>query len=229
MCRRVRVRACAAAIAALRLLGHTSRHTLAAALTDAHWPARLQRLTTGPLPTAIHAHEGGTHEGCRQVWLDGGHNPAAGIALAAALTGLTSHTSHTSHTDTTPDATAPLTTVFICGMLRSKDVGGFLSPLRPLGGTLYALPIPSEGGAAYTAAEMAAAAVDLGFEAYEAATPLDAVRAAAARSCAAPRLRIVICGSLYLAGWVLAQQREAALQPHPAEQPPPTHASASRL
>ena len=107
------------AIAVLRLLlkqtsGSSSSQQLEAtamegAMLRAQWPARLQRLTNGPLAAAANAANA-------ELWLDGGHNPAAGVALAAALSALPG-------SDTT-------TTVFVCGMLRSKDVGGFLAPLR---------------------------------------------------------------------------------------------------
>ncbi len=66
-----------AAIAALRLLGRADGAD--AAMTDVEWPARLQRLRSGPLVKAA---------GTAELWLDGGHNPAAGAALAEALTRL---------------------------------------------------------------------------------------------------------------------------------------------
>ena len=172
------------AIATLRLLGHGSAKALSGAMLRAEWPGRMQRLDAGPLATAA--------SGRAELWLDGGHNPAAGVALACALAGLPPRER----------------TVFICAMLRTKDVRGFLSPLRAQGQALYAVPIPSEGQLALTPPETAEAARAVGFEAVEVGSPLEAVNAAIA---AAPEasvdapLRIVICGSLYLAGWVLQE------------------------
>lgn len=178
------------AIAVLRLLlGRSVRDAaVEGAMLRAQWPARLERLyPPGPLATA--ALKGGA-----ELWLDGGHNPAAGVALAAALTAME------------PKATV----VFVVGMLRTKDVGGFLTPLRALGRTLHAVPIPSEGSLALTAAEMAAAANAAGFDVHEAASPLSAIEAAVDQKGASGggAMRVVICGSLYLAGWVLQSQAE---------------------
>ena len=184
------------AIAVLRLLlkqtsGSSSSQQLEAtamegAMLRAQWPARLQRLTNGPLAAAANAANA-------ELWLDGGHNPAAGVALAAALSALPG-------SDTT-------TTVFVCGMLRSKDVGGFLAPLRALGTKLYAVPILGEGltSPALTSEEMAAAATSVGFDAMAMQSNLAAVQQAASIKAAAEAkaLRIVITGSLYLAGTVL--------------------------
>lgn len=175
------------AIAVLRLLDRASARALEGAVRDARWAGRLQRLDHGPLSALAGPRA--------ELWLDGGHNPAAGMALSAALSRL--------------DQMRRLSgTAFVCAMLRTKDVHGFLSPLRALGGRLYALPIPSEGSLALDASETAEAARAVGFEAVQVASPLEAVRAALAavpEATAAAPLRIVICGSLYLAGWVLQE------------------------
>ena len=182
------------ALAVLSLLAPLAEHSkwLSAAegaMLNAEWPARMQQLTRGPLADAA-------RRGQANVWLDGGHNPAAGVALAATLTSM--------------DPKVP--TAFVVGMLRSKDVSGFLAPLRAVGASLYAVPIPSEGALALSAAEMAAAAKSVGFDAFEASSPLAAVEAAAAAG--ARRGRIVVCGSLYLAGSVLREMggAEVSLQ-----------------
>ena len=75
------------------------------AVTAAKWPARLQRLEAGPLVDAAQGAE---------LWLDGGHNAAAGQALAR-------------HLSTLPKKP----TYLVCGMLNTKDVGGYLRPLAP--------------------------------------------------------------------------------------------------
>lgn len=161
-----------AAIAALRALGE-GEAALTAAVTRAEWPARMQRLRRGPLVAAAPAAE---------LWLDGGHNPAAGEALAATLAAMPARPTH-----------------LVCGMLNTKDVGGFLRPLAAQVAGLVAVPIP-EAAATLPAAATAAAAEQAGIAASEASDAEAAVRAIAA---AAPAARIVICGSLYLAGAVL--------------------------
>ncbi len=161
-------------VASLRALGFDEA-ACAAALTRAEWPARLQRLRRGPLVEAA---------GATELWLDGGHNPAAGAALAEALTRLTPRRLH-----------------LITGMLRTKDATGFLRPLAVEATRLHAVGIPGEA-ATLTAAETAAAARAAGLDAVEA----DSVATALAAILAAdPGGRVLICGSLYLAGQVLRQ------------------------
>jgi dihydrofolate synthase/folylpolyglutamate synthase len=161
------------ALATLRALG-AEDDACVAALTRAVWPARLQRLRTGPLAAA----------GRAELWLDGGHNPAAGLALAEALTRLPARRLH-----------------LVTGMLRTKDATGFLRPLAALAEDLRAVDIPGEP-ATLTAAETVAAARAAGHAAVEAASVAAAV---AGITAAGPTSRILICGSLYLAGQVLRE------------------------
>jgi len=163
-----------AAIAALRHLGRDEA-AAEAAVTGAHWPARMQRLKTGPLVEAA---------GRAELWLDGGHNPAGGQAVAAALDGL-----------------APKPTHLICGMLNTKDVGGYLRPLAPKVRDLHAVSIPGES-ATLPADTTRDAALAEGIT----ATTAPSVAAAIADIVATdPQSRILICGSLYLAGSVLRE------------------------
>ena len=161
------------ALAALRALG-ADETACAAALTRAEWPARLQRLRRGPLVDAANPAE---------LWLDGGHNPAAGIALAEALGRLTARPLH-----------------LVCGMLNTKDVSGFLRPLAAHAKHLHAVSIPGEA-ATLSADQTVAAAREVGLRADPATSVMEAVTAIAATD---PDARILICGSLYLAGRVLA-------------------------
>ncbi len=161
-----------AAIAALRHLGFDDA-AFEAALTNAYWPARMQRLATGSLIDAAPKAE---------LWLDGGHNPAAGIALAEAL-------------DRLPNRP----TYMICGMLNTKDVGGYLKPLARHAERLYAVSIP-DAQATLPASATAETAREVGMEALEAQSVLAAVKEIVS---AAPEARILICGSLYLAGHIL--------------------------
>ncbi len=163
-----------AALASLRHLGLDDA-ACEAAVTHAQWPARLQRLRSGPLVQLA---------GRAELWLDGGHNPAAGSALAEALTRL-----------------PPRPTHLICGTLSTKDVTGYMQPLRTVSDTLHAVSIPGEK-ATLPADETRAAAASVGFDAQVAPSVSDAVADIVARH---PDARILICGSLYLAGNVLRE------------------------
>ena len=161
-----------AALAALRHLGF-GEDACAAAMTQVRWPARMQCLRHGPLVDAA---------GPAELWLDGGHNPAAGEKIAELL-----------------GALPPRPTHLVCGMLNTKDVAGYLRPLAEVATSLTAVSIPGEP-ATLPAEETARIACETGHDARTAPDLDTAVRAAAARETTA---RILICGSLYLAGQVL--------------------------
>lgn len=161
-----------AAIAALRALGMDD-HACEAAMNNATWPARMQRLKTGPLVDAA---------GAAELWLDGGHNPAAGDAIAKVLSAL-----------------PPRPTHLICGMLNTKDITGFLRPLAGVAASLHAVSIPGEINT-LPASETAGYARDVGLKTATASDVLDAIKQITAENSNA---RILICGSLYLAGNVL--------------------------
>ncbi|WP_375255524.1 bifunctional folylpolyglutamate synthase/dihydrofolate synthase [Yoonia sp.] len=163
-----------AAIAALRALGKDEA-ACEAAVTRAYWPARMEKLTTGPLVEMAAPAE---------IWLDGGHNPAAGRALADTLQALPKRPTH-----------------LICGMLNTKDVGGYLSALAKVAETLTAVSIPGEKNT-IPAKRTAAQAAAVGLTAGVADTVQDAITAITAKD---PNARILICGSLYLAGHVMRE------------------------
>lgn len=152
-----------------------------AGMTKAEWPARLHRLAHGRLvelaPTGS------------ELWLDGGHNPDGGRAVAAALADLEERVSR------------PL--VLVVGMLASKDCEGFLGNFAGLARRLIAVPIPGaeKGLSPETVADIArsiglsATSRDNLAEAFDAARKLDLE----------PAPRILITGSLYLAGEVLRE------------------------
>ena len=161
-----------AALAALRHLD-MSEISFEAAVTQAQWPARLQRLKTGQLTDLAPKAE---------LWLDGGHNAAAGQALAT----------HLADQPTRP-------TYLICGMLNTKDVTGYLAPMAPYVSDLFAVSIPGEANT-LPAETTAAAAKAVGMT----ATTANNVSAAVTKILqAGPTSRILICGSLYLAGQIL--------------------------
>ncbi|MFV0244162.1 MAG: bifunctional folylpolyglutamate synthase/dihydrofolate synthase [Qingshengfaniella sp.] len=162
-----------AAVVALRRLGF-AEPALEAAVTQADWPARMQRLTgTAWNRLAPEA----------ELWLDGGHNPAAGIALAETL-----------------DALPPRETHLICGMLNTKDVSGYLRPLAKAAASLTAVSIP-DSDATLSAKDTAGAASRAGFA--QTRTAPDTATALRDLAETSPGSRILICGSLYLAGAIL--------------------------
>ncbi|MEM8554445.1 MAG: folylpolyglutamate synthase/dihydrofolate synthase family protein [Pseudomonadota bacterium] len=162
------------AIAALRQL-EQSEQAAEGAMERAQWPARMQRLRDTKLNALMPEAE---------LWLDGGHNPAAGEALAQTL-----------------DILDQRETFLICGMLNTKDPKGYLEPLAKHAHNLIAVDIP-DATATLKASETAAAAEAVGI----AANTAESVTAAlTALNDVAPRARVLICGSLYLAGSVLRE------------------------
>ena len=170
------------AIATLRALSdpRVSDSHLAQGIKQAVWPARMQRLGPGKVRDYV-AHDA-------ELWLDGGHNPSAGRALAQAFSDLNERVSR------------PL--VLVWGMLNTKDAGKFIAPFSGLAHRVVTITIPDEPNAS-TADQLAATAREQGLSA-ETAGSLEAALKQA--STGAPAPRILICGSLYLAGRVLATQ-----------------------
>ncbi|MDP2517357.1 bifunctional folylpolyglutamate synthase/dihydrofolate synthase [Shimia thalassica] len=161
-----------AALAALRQLD-MQEEAFEAAMTQAEWPARMQRMKTGALVDAA---------GKAELWLDGGHNAAAGEALAKVLSTLPKRPTH-----------------MICGMLNTKDVTGYLRPLAAQADSLIGVSIPGEANT-LPAEETAKAAASVGLASSIADSVEDALAAITAND---PEARILICGSLYLAGHIL--------------------------
>jgi dihydrofolate synthase/folylpolyglutamate synthase len=170
----------ATAIAALeRLKGFTiTEMDLANGLMNAEWPARMQRLKTGPLVDLL-------HEGW-ELWLDGGHNAAAGEALAA----------HAAENWTD----RPLW--LVAGMLNNKQADRFLAAFKGVAAGARTVTIPGEP-ASFTAQETAAIAASAGLRAVPAEDTESAI--AGIKTQATDSARILICGSLYLAGRVLSE------------------------
>jgi dihydrofolate synthase/folylpolyglutamate synthase len=168
------------AIAAVRLLNDpriTDRH-IAEGLKATAWPARMQRLGPGALSALVPADV--------ELWLDGGHNPSAGRVLAQAFSELNERHSR------------PL--VLVWGMLNTKDAGSFIGCFAGIAARVVTITIPEEENA--VAAEALAEAARAHGLAAETALSLEAALRQASSTVPAPR--ILICGSLYLAGRVLA-------------------------
>src|SRR6266581_5557081 len=170
------------AIAALRSLGDAGIGAAAfeTGLLKVDWPARLQRLTAGRLPPL--APEGG------ELWLDGAHNPEGGRAVAAAIADM--------------EERVPRPLVLVVGMLATKDLEGFLRNFAGLARRLIAVPIHQENTLPPDA--IAAAARRIGIPA-EVSDGIEPALAGIARLDVEASPRILITGSLYLAGEVLAQ------------------------
>jgi len=168
------------AIATIRLLNdrRISDAHIAEGLKATTWPARMQRLGQGALSALVPAET--------ELWLDGGHNPSAGRVLAQAFSELNERHSR------------PL--VLIWGMLNTKDVGSFIGCFSGIASRVITLTIPDEENAV-PAEALAESARAQGLAA-ETAQNLEAALRQASSTVPAPR--ILICGSLYLAGRVLA-------------------------
>jgi len=160
------------ALATLRYLGKENV-SFEGAMLNADWPARMQRLKMGPLTSLATDAE---------IWLDGGHNKAAGYALSEALSRLQSRK-----------------LFLIVGMLNTKDVAGYMQPLLSQSKRLYGVSIPGEA-ATMTAKETVDVAIDVGFEASVSENVESAIKEIIKQD---QNARILICGSLYLAGNIL--------------------------
>jgi dihydrofolate synthase / folylpolyglutamate synthase len=169
------------AIAALRAIDKLALAPAAfEGIAKAEWPARMQRLASGRLAALVPP--GG------ELWLDGGHNPDGGRVIANALADLEERVSR------------PL--VLIVGMLANKDSTGFLRNFAGLARRVVTVPIPEQENAS-PAAALAEAARAIGLPAQE-STDLETALAAIASFDPEERPRILITGSLYLAGAALA-------------------------
>ena len=150
-------------------------------LASVEWPARLQKLARGPLVEQLPL-------GC-ELWLDGGHNEDCGLVLARMASDWAKEP-------------APLPLYLVFSMMTTKDASGFLRPLARHATAARAVPFPA-GHSAYTPEQACAKAADVGLD----CAPSNDIGAALEDLLAtqpAP-MRILICGSLYLAGEVLTR------------------------
>lgn len=158
----------------------------AIAARDTRWPARMQRLHPGPLVAALPPGA--------QLWLDGGHNPAAAGAIAATLRAIANPGVGRSEVH------------LVLGMLTNKDPAGLLAPFAGIATTLHAVPIT--GHDHHAPATLAAIAHDLGIAAHTAPDVAAALRDIAEIGDPAEPPIVLILGSLYLAGEVLLANGE---------------------
>lgn len=148
---------------------------IASGLRNVYWPARLMPLK-GKLRDMLSAGS--------ELWLDGGHNAHGAAALAVALDEM--------------QAARPRPLVIIMGMMNNRTPADFLAPFVGKAQKIYALDIPGEQNA-HKAATIATAAKAAGFDGGAKRSVISALKSAAE----IPGARVVICGSLYLAGDVL--------------------------
>jgi dihydrofolate synthase / folylpolyglutamate synthase len=170
----------ASALAALRAIEpNLSARVLERGLAEADWPARLQRLRHGRLVDLAPPRA--------EIWLDGGHNEEGGRVVAEAMA------------DFEDQSSRPL--VLICGTLNTKDTAAFLRPFKGLAQETLAVPIAGDH-AGRSGEEVAAFAQSVGLNAAACQSVESALRFLTAREWSIPP-RILIAGSLYLAGVVL--------------------------
>jgi dihydrofolate synthase/folylpolyglutamate synthase len=152
-------------------------------ISTAVWPARFQKLAHGPLAEMARA-RGST------LWLDGGHNPHAGRALAEAASRLVDRD--------------PRPLVLVTGMFARKDARGFFMPFAEMHPKVFATTFDSPNAA--SAQELVEAATGVGLRVEMAADVTEAVRRALALEGEPPH--VLICGGLHFAGEVLAMSPE---------------------
>ena len=156
-----------------------SSDAIEAGVLNADWPARMQRLTDGLL---VDRWEGKIGE----MWLDGGHNAGSSAAIAEVLADL--------------EERAPRPLHLIMGMLTTKNPETFLAPFAGLARSLVAVEVPGHSG--IDQADLISFAARAGITATAESSIEAAIAAIAAKAGDSPA-RVLVCGSLYLAGHVL--------------------------
>ena len=156
-----------------------SEDVLAKGVSSAVWPARFQRLTKGPLAGLAKARGS-------DLWLDGGHNPHAGRALAEAASRLVDRD--------------PRPLVLVTGMFTRKDALGYFRPFAEMHPKVFTTTFDSPNAA--SAEELAQAARGAGLAVETVADVTEGVRRALDRPGDPPH--VLICGGLHFAGEVLA-------------------------
>ena len=149
-------------------------------LRAVRWPARMTPLQTGPLRNLLGPGA--------ELWLDGIHNAHGAAAVATTLRDL--------------DRARPAPLVLIMGLMNTRAPAAVLAPFAGMAQQVLTLTIPGEPNA-HKAAYIAEEARKAGFD----ARPMRSVTAALKAAADIPNARVLICGSLYLAGAVLAQNK----------------------
>jgi dihydrofolate synthase/folylpolyglutamate synthase len=161
---------------------------MVAGMTQVDWPGRLQRLDSGPLAARLPLGS--------ELWLDGGHNPASARALVEAARVWRR------------DETRQRPLYLVVALLGTKDHAGFVAALAEMATHTVAVPMPGEH-VSLAAEVLAEAALGTGMTAETALDVPAALDAIAIRAASGPPPRVLICGSLLLAGAVLAADGRA--------------------
>ena len=164
-----------AATALTTVMPDIGADTLAAGMARAVWPGRLQRMAEGSLTRVLD----------QPVWIDGAHNAHGAAALAAALPVLASGKWH-----------------FICGALDTRPAAEFLRRIAPLAASIQCVAIPDQP--ASLTAEALAGEAETVFRGSRPAASVTGALQAIGDGSVVPDGPVMICGSLYLAGHVLA-------------------------
>ncbi len=173
----------ATAIRAVKAAGFAVTEVIAEkAMLSVEWPGRLQRLTEGHLVDRAPAGA--------EIWLDGGHNPGAGEVIAEAMAAMEERKSRPLH--------------LVVGMINTKDPIGYFRAFIGIAHAVYTVPIEGSDVGLDPVA-LAQSAADAGLTAVPAGSLEEALNAIAEKTAGGPPPRIMIGGSLYLAGNVLAQ------------------------
>jgi dihydrofolate synthase / folylpolyglutamate synthase len=167
------------AVKAALMLGLTAE-AIDKGLQTVTWPGRLQQIKAGPLFDALPG-------SASELWLDGGHNPHAARALRSFIDSL--------------QVRDPKPLQIICGLINTKDAGEFFASFEGLDARYACVAFSSDAAIAPT--DLVAAAQSKGLEAFAASSPLDVIQTLTPQA-----HRVLICGSLYLAGDVLALSPE---------------------
>lgn len=171
--------------AALRLPGFDpTQEQMEAAMRQVQWPARLQLLESDKLAEKISINPES------EIWLDGGHNRAAAEVLAASMADLEEQLSRPLH--------------IVIGMMQRKNADEFLQVFEGLCEMVFTVPVPSSSNC-WDPEELADIAKKRGLRAMHCNSVIEALDASGerARNLGDEPVRILICGSLYLAGHVL--------------------------
>ncbi len=171
----------ALAMAAIRLAKiEVSPEAFAQGMLNVTWPGRLEKLPQGKITEQLSIDA--------DIWIDGGHNPSAGVAIAAELL--------------RQNAGSGRKTLLICGMINTKEPFGYFKPFEKLNADVFTVPVAmSEAG--IPPENLAEVAQKAGLQTTSFSTLNDAITEAGKRLTSTPDMRILFCGSLYMVGEVL--------------------------
>ena len=172
------------AIATIRAIGIPANNAqFETAMNTVSWPGRMERLKAGAIVDQLGSQW--------EIWVDGGHNPAAGLVVAQELN--------------RQNKLNPLPTTMICGMLNTKEPTGYFQAFEGVVNNIITVPIQSSD-AGIDALELAKIASETGLVA-KASNSLNNVVAELKSSDKKSRQRVIFAGSLYLVGDVLRENQ----------------------